>query len=394
MGVFAFQGFLYNIYMSVLQQIFEDHFNEIISDGIQVRDSVIENVQKMTHCGDYSEGYAIYECGDCGALKTVPFRCKSRFCSTCGYLYSARRSMNMSFKLVKCNHRHCVFTIPKQLRPIFYEDRSFLNELFLAVRDVIYHMFYKLNKSQQFTPGFICVLHTFGRDLKWNPHIHVLLSEGATGKTQTWRKVTHFNYHLLRKSFQMVLLRRIAERIPEHRKKDFKKTMALLYREYPDGFYVRAKPTLTKSQDVIDYIGRYLGRPVIAASRILDYDGQMVTFKYLRHEDDQLVVEKVTAKNFILRLIIHIPQKHFKMIRYYGIYASPKKAARLNRAVSEQLRRYKKRNDRWRIHFRFAFDVDPLKCACGNYMTFLQCRYPNKNKTPLNKSYKELLNSS
>ena len=36
-----------------------------------------------------------------------------------------------------------------------------------------------MNKSQKFTPGFISVLHTFGRDLKWNPHIHCLISEGG-----------------------------------------------------------------------------------------------------------------------------------------------------------------------------------------------------------------------
>ncbi|MDD3361762.1 MAG: transposase [Hespellia sp.] len=43
-------------------------------------------------------------------------------------------------------------------------------------------MFLKLNKSESFTLGFICVLHTFGRDLKWNPHIHCLISEGSSGK--------------------------------------------------------------------------------------------------------------------------------------------------------------------------------------------------------------------
>ena len=33
-------------------------------------------------------------------------------------------------------------------------------------------------------------------------------------------------------------------------------------------------------------IGRYLGRPVIATSRIDKYDGEFVTFHYNRHEDD------------------------------------------------------------------------------------------------------------
>lgn len=40
----------------------------------------IDNVNKMIHCGDPSYGDAFYACPDCGELKFVPFRCKSRFC--------------------------------------------------------------------------------------------------------------------------------------------------------------------------------------------------------------------------------------------------------------------------------------------------------------------------
>lgn len=70
---------------------------------------------------------------------------------------------------------------------------------------------------------------------------------------------------------------------------------------------------------VVKYIGRYLGRPVIATSRIEAYDGDSVTFHYNRHEDDVLVTESIPVLEFIQRLILHIPEKHFKMIRYYGI---------------------------------------------------------------------------
>ena len=52
------------------------------------RDSVIENVDKMINCGNPSFGGAMYGCGHCGNLKFVPFRCKSRFCPTCGNKYS------------------------------------------------------------------------------------------------------------------------------------------------------------------------------------------------------------------------------------------------------------------------------------------------------------------
>ena len=81
------------------------------------------------------------------------------------------RTTSMSFKLVNVSHRHCVFTIAQNLRDFFLQDRALLNCLFHAVNSVISRMFFKMNKSKNFTPGFIMILHTFDRDLKWNPHI-------------------------------------------------------------------------------------------------------------------------------------------------------------------------------------------------------------------------------
>ena len=151
--------------MNILQSIFTDYYEHIIYD-LHPRPAVIENVDKMIHCGDPSHGGAMYGCTHCGKLKFVPFRCKSRFCPSCGNKYNQIRSFHMSCKLVSCVHRHCVFTIPEELRVYFLQNRTLLNLLFASVRDVVLRMFYKMNKSENFTPGFICVLHTFGRDLK------------------------------------------------------------------------------------------------------------------------------------------------------------------------------------------------------------------------------------
>lgn len=112
----------------------------------------------------------------------------------------------MSFKIINTQHRHCVFTIDSELRHFFLEKRKLLGLLFDAVQSVIFRAFYKDNKSECFTPGFILVLHTFGRDLKWNPHIHCLVSEGGIGNSGLWRSKKHFNYTFLRNAFRTALL--------------------------------------------------------------------------------------------------------------------------------------------------------------------------------------------
>ena len=170
------------------------------------RYSVIENVEKMINCGDPSFGGAIFACPSCSNFKFVPFRCHSRFCPTCGNRYSIDRTTSMSFKLIDVPHRHCVFTILQELRHFFLEDRSLLNCLFSTVNSVISRMFHKDNKSELFTPGFLCGLHTFGRDLKRNPHIHCLVSEGGIGNSLRWAHKKHFNFSFLRHAFQTALL--------------------------------------------------------------------------------------------------------------------------------------------------------------------------------------------
>ena len=126
---------------NILQNIFIDYYEHILYE-LHPRQTEIENISKMIHCGDPSYGGAFFACPDCGKLKFVPFRCHNRFCPTCGTKYSIDRTTSMSLKLLSCTHRHCVFTIPEQLRHFFLEDRSLLNCLFSSVRSVILCMFH------------------------------------------------------------------------------------------------------------------------------------------------------------------------------------------------------------------------------------------------------------
>ena len=375
--------------MNILQDIFKDHYEEMIYI-LHPRASVIENVDKMINCGNPAFGGAMYGCPNCGKLKFVPFRCHSRFCTTCGNLYAMNRTTSMSFKYVNVIHRHCVFTIDSQLRDFFLKDRSLLNCLFDAVRSVISRMFFKQSKSMNFTPGFIMVLHTFGRDLKWNPHIHCLISEGGYSDNGFWRNINHFNYTYLRNAFRTALLNELELKIGP----SFKKIKSQCYREHKEGFYVYAKPNKCDPTTVVKYIGRYLGRPVIASSRIDKYDGDSVTFHYNRHEDNKYVEETLPVMDFIQRLIQHIPEKHFKMIRYGGIYARHRDSdKKLHRAISREKQPFYKGFNKWRTAILSSFGYDPLKCQCGTTMLFLELYFKHK-RVSLEQMYDNVMSHS
>ena len=354
--------------MNILRKIFADHFQKMLNDGVKFRDTVIENVEKFINCGN--NGYATFICEHCNTFHHINFRCKSRFCTTCGNRYNIERARVMAHKTLNVPHRHCVFTIPDTLRIFFRQDWTLLNCLFAAVSECIYCQF---NGK---TPAFICVLHTFGRDLKWNPHIHVLLAEGASDKFGFWHEKHYFNYESLRKSFQTILLKLMLEKLGS----SFKKTVGECYKSAENGFYVNAPKAQGKIRNLINYIGRYLGRPVISMSRIDNYDGKNVTFHYERHQDNTLVTETILAEDFIKRLVVHIPPKYFNMVRFFGLYANAKvDLKRVDRVIQAKLNQML-----FRELLLKTLGVDPHKCQlCGHSLVFVSLTHTPNNEIRL-----------
>ena len=370
-----------------IQEILSDHWDSFVPSHPKIRSVVIKEVARVIGCGDPNNGRAFYVCPDCGAYKFVPFRCHSRFCNTCGATYQEDRAATISRKLINCKHRHIVFTIAKELRVYFRKDRNLLHVLFRSAAQVIQDWLYHQNHSEQFSAGMVVALHTFGRDLKWNPHIHMLITEGASGKFTQWKKINHFPYVMLRKKWRTTLLSNMKAAInPEQiNPKEFNTLVSKLYRLYPEGFYVNApsKEDFNSPMTVAKYITRYIGRPVMAQSRITDYDGETVTYWYQRHEDNKTVYVTERAHKFIEKLIIHIPEKGFNTLRYYGLYAMPdKRTSKLIHLVRYRSHSAERFARLWAVRIEIAFHRDPLKCPCGGYMEFENIYVPRSQTHP------------
>ena len=311
--------------MKIIQKIFEENWDAFVEEiGYEnIREICHEEVEKIINCGKFENGYLEYTCGSCGEVKHVGFTCKSRLCSSCGKKYVDERSEKMSSKMLPVKHWHMTFTIPKSMRIIFRRDRELLGELPRLVNKVIKYGFTKMNKSEDYTPGIIAVIHTFGRDLKWNPHVHAIVTKGGIGKTRGFVKINFMPYPMLRKAWQKLLL----DMIKKHYKNNIRmiNLVNYLYKEYPNGFYVNANRDVKNKKEATKYIGRYVGRPAISENRIVSYDGEYVIINYTDHKTKEYVEEKITVFEFIKRVIIHVAEKQFKMIRYYGIYTSRSK---------------------------------------------------------------------
>lgn len=190
-------------------------------------------------------------------------------------------------RILNVPHRHTVFTVPQELRKYFYGDRSKLNEMSREVAKVIQYYYRRKNKSKQYDVGVITVIHTFGRDLKFNPHIHALVTEGALDKDEQWKSVAYISFTYLRKSWHKLLMDLMLKWFPEDAK--VKALVNQLYSRYKYGFYVNAEQRMKDARGAAKYIGRYLARPAIAEYRIINYDYNEVHYWYEDHETGKRV---------------------------------------------------------------------------------------------------------
>jgi hypothetical protein len=356
---------------SILEDKFEE-FWEKLSYRLpkDMREHIFNVVQKSLHCGDISKGYAEYMCMECGESVKVGFTCKSKFCVKCGRLYTLKWVDKQQENMLNVAHRHSVFTIPEELRNYFFKNRDMLKDLMDGVYQVIDY-WYKTHKGKSYEVGVITVIHTFGRDLKWNPHVHALVTEGAiNNKYKWWKPVEYVPYEYLRKSWQKTLLDIIKKYFKDWKTK---KLISVLYRKYKDGFYVNADRAITDMRKATKYIGRYLARAAIAEYRIESYDGESVTFWYEDHDSGEHIKVTLDVLTFIGKLVQQIHKKGFKCVRRYGLYSRKKNALakeiiHLYRFVKQLKisdilnRKNKQEKKSWKQRIIETFNRNPLEC--------------------------------
>jgi len=285
-----------------------------------VREIEKQEVEKMLSCRDRSRGGFWYYCKKCDRYEFVPFGCNSRLCSCCGKRYTDQWASMLAERLEKnIFHRHLVFGIPDMLWEYFQEDRKLYKVLMDTAYKTINETFSKIN-HREVTPGVIEVYHPFGRDVKHQPHVHMIVTEGGYDKQGKFvSSGNYIPYNALHKNWEYNILRVLKKCLP-------KGIVEEAYRRYPNGFcvYVR-KDRISSRKGLAKYIGRYVRHPAIANTRIVAYNGEAVRFYWKDHEN-KIHYKIILVYNFISAIIQHVPEKNQKLVRYYGAYSRRKKA--------------------------------------------------------------------
>jgi len=348
------------------------------NNSYEIREVEIREVEKMLSCMDPQKGYSVYMCVNCGKTKKLPHSCKSRICSVCGKKHADEWAEKINKEMYAVPYRHIILTVSDRLW-VYFEGNSKLQKLMLdtaakVMKDIVRNFNSKRVKADA---GIIMVLHPFGRDLKTNMHVHMLMTEGGLTSNGKWIDMPYIDYRIIRKKWQYEILTAMKKAMPAN--KELARVIDWCFKERTNGFNIQAQRRIEgKTKQAARYMARYVRHPAIADSRIINYDTKNVTFVYDREGKTFTVV--MEKHEFIHNVIKHIPEKHFKMVRYFGIHA--RRAKKSIREVMEKLGlvvKYLIKPFSWRKNIKQYTGKDPLKCRdCNGEMLIYKVVYQNK----------------
>lgn len=281
--------------------------------------------------------------------------------------------------------------MPHELWDFFWLNRKLFNKVPILAADIIK----KLSKKQGFLPGIFLAIHTFGRDLKRNPHIHLSTTSGGLSfkdNLKLWIYDAFFFHENVKKMWRYNIIALFRSefkngnlKFPPHLKhlksssQAFSSWLNFLYNK--NWVVELSKPSKNMKRNV-EYLGKYLKRPPIGETRIISFINNIVTFKYLDHYTKDSNIMSLPALDFIKKLIAHIPDTYFRNIRYYGFLSNRTSANLLpiaNNLLSSNPSPLTQKLS-WRDLLIKNFNFDPLACpVCKSIMQFINRVTPGFN---------------
>jgi len=258
-------------------------------------------------------------CSSCGYSKPSYNSCRNRNCPKCQSFAKEKWINNQKADLLNVQYFHVVFTVPAELNAVFYANQTTCyNLLFQAVSETLQELAGN-RKYLGASLGFTAVLHTWGQNLHYHPHIHCIVPAGGLDKAGIWknsRKKFFLPVKVLSAKFRgkfLALLKKAISSVDS----------SLLNICYNKDWVVYCKPPFNNAGYVVEYLGRYTHRVAISNQRILSMDNGKVTFRWRDYADgNKQKVMTLSAEEFIRRFLMHVLPNGFSKIRHYGFLSS------------------------------------------------------------------------
>jgi hypothetical protein len=260
-------------------------------------------------------GGHVYHCPECEEIQYLYHSCRNRHCPKCQNNKAHRWLEKQQDFLLPTPYFLLTFTLPSQLRQIARSHQKILYDtLFRASAAAIQH----LSQDPRFVGGqmgFVGVLHTWGRNLSYHPHVHYLAPGGGLSSDgQTWLS-SRKNFLFPSKALSPIFRAKFRDAL---RQTDL---FALVPPEVWQQDWVVHCKAVGNGLHALKYLAPYIFRVAISNSRILKLANGKVTFRYRTSDTGSLRTSTLDAEEFIRRFLQHVLPKGFVKVRYFGFFS-------------------------------------------------------------------------
>jgi ribosomal protein S27E len=334
------------------------------------RPYVTDVIYRYLECGDLHFGFARVKCQECGHEYLLAYSCKRRhFCPSCHQKRVVEFGEWLCTQVLKLvPHRQWVFSIPKRLRIYFLFNRNLLAKLSQCAWKVLSAYLKQLAPFDDAVPGAAIAVHTFGDFQQFNPHLHLIATDGCFYAGGTFAKGSAAEAKDLEELFRYQVLKMLKA---EGKINDAVIENMLSWRH--SGFNVYCGPTIWPNNDQgLEDLARYIIRACFSQERMTylsakdALDGQA---KVIYRSKDGRTSKTFDALDWLAQLATHIPNKGEQMVRYYGYYSNKSRGMRKKAGSDDQVPALVesavsstgfRRN--WARLIHKIYQIDPLLC--------------------------------
>ena len=305
--------------MGIIAKIFRDHGAEYVE---KFRGHMPAGHQKVIgaicSCRTKDAGVNYSYCLECGEIHTVFRCCGNRHCPNCQHSKSQEWLHKRLQRQLPGPHFMLTFTVPAQLRSFFRSNQKITYEaLFKTSSQALKTLIAKKKYVGGDLPGFFGVLHTWGRQISYHPHIHYVVPGGAINrKTKLW---------MPSKEDFLVHVKPLSELFRNTFKQAMKEAGVLEEidpKVWQKKWVVNSQAVGQNAEGALKYLAPYVFRVAISDSRIVKVTERSVTFRYIDSKTQQSKVMTLEVLEFMRRFLQHVLPKGFQKVRYYGFMGS------------------------------------------------------------------------
>lgn len=299
-------------------------------------------------CRTAALGGHLERCDQCGYERNAFNSCRDRHCPKCQGLARAQWIEERQSELLETDYFHVVFTVPEEIASIAYQNKDMVYGILFQATAETLKTIAADPKHLGAEIGFFAVLHSWGQNLQFHPHLHCVVPGGGLSPDgQRWvscRPGFFLPVRALSSLFRRLFLESLQKAFDSGKLQFFNALeslrdrnafVELVERLKARGWVVYAKRPFAGPQQVLDYVGRYTHRVAISNNRLLDIENDQVRFQWKDYRDGgQVKTMTLSADEFIRRFLLHVLPEGFQRIRYYGFLGN-----RYRKEKLEQCRR-------------------------------------------------------